>query len=87
MVNDQVSTKVKRYFTRKPLDLALYLIFALAVLKLFGLYSDINDHEDNWNEFKQQHHCKLKETATGNIELAWQCDDGETYYRWRQVQK
>lgn len=72
---------------KKPVDFLLYLVFILAVLKLFDLYSDINDHEDNWNEFKQQHHCELKKNATGNKELAWACDDGNTYYRWRQVQR
>jgi hypothetical protein len=86
MVNDRAINKITGLF-KKPVDILLYLVFILAILKLIDLYTDINDHEDNWNEFKEQHHCQLKEKATGDLELAWLCDDGKTYYRWRQVKK
>lgn len=69
----------------KPVDAVLYLAFLLAVLKLADLYSNINEHEDNWKAFKQEHHCELTKSAEGNTQAAWQCDDGKTYYRWRQV--
>jgi len=69
------------------MDIILYLLFVLAIVTLIDLYSDINEHEDNWAEFKQEHHCSLKKTPAGNVQSAWQCDDGKTYYRWRQVQK
>lgn len=78
---------ISRFFPRKPLDMLLYAVFALAIIKLVDLYTDINEHENNWADFKLQHHCELKKTPAGNVQLAWQCDDGRTYYRWRQAQK
>jgi hypothetical protein len=72
---------------KNPFDLMLYGIFALAIVKLADLYTDLNDHEDNWHDFKAQHHCELKKTAEGNVQIAWLCDDGKTYYRWRQAKK
>jgi hypothetical protein len=84
---DKITRATRRYMPRKPLDYVLYAVFALAILKLVDLYTDINEHEDNWAEFKEQHNCELKKTTAGNVQLAWQCDDGRTYYRWRQAQK
>jgi hypothetical protein len=83
----RVSSEIKDYLLKKPFEFLLYLLFALAIFKLADLYSDINENEDNWNEFKLLHHCLLKKTDEGNQELAWQCDNGKTYYRWRQVKR
>lgn len=86
MLKTQIKSKVQSLM-KKPADILLYAVFILAILKLIDLYTDINDHEDNWSDFKLQHHCELKKSASGNQELAWICDDGKTYYRWRQVQR
>lgn len=83
-MQSQTKNKIKALFN-KPADILLYAVFLVAVLKLIDLYTDINEHENNWNEFKLQHQCQLKKTATGNQQSAWLCDDGKTYYRWRQV--
>ncbi len=85
MTENLKGVKLKYYLPKKPFDWLIYGVFIIAILKLFDLYSDINEHDDNWNEFKQQHHCELKLNRTGNKEAAWLCDDGKTYYRWRQV--
>lgn len=87
MIQDSITQKLGRYLPKKPFDFLLYAAFAMAIIKLVDLYTDINEHEDNWAEFKQEHHCELKKTAAGQVQLAWQCDDGRTYYRWRQAQK
>jgi len=87
MESDRNNLKLNKYFPKKPFDLVLYALFALAIVKLFDLYGDINEHDDNWPEYKQQHHCQLKITTSGNQESAWVCDDGKTYYRWRQLVK
>lgn len=67
------------------LDVFLYAIFALALLQIGKLYLDIDDQEDNWNAFKEEHHCRLKTSGDRNIHSAWICDDGKTHYRWRQL--
>ena len=87
MAFDQFGSRFKRYLPKKSFDLLVYVLFALAILKLIDLYTDLNEHEDNWNEFKVEHHCQLKATAEGDIQSAWLCDDGKTYYRWRQLVK
>lgn len=84
MSNRQINRWFKTVIS-KPTDAVLYLVLLLAVLKLADLYSDINDHEDHWKVFKQEHHCEQTKSAEGNLQASWLCDDGKTYYRWRQV--
>lgn len=87
MALDRVNLKINKYLPKKGFDLLLYALFVFAILKLFDLYGDINEHDDNWSEFKQQHHCQLKASPAGEVQSAWVCDDGKTYYRWRQLVK
>ncbi|MEQ1529643.1 MAG: hypothetical protein ABL925_10025 [Methylococcales bacterium] len=68
----------------KPIDTGLYLLAALVLLKLGSLYFSVSVDDGNWNEFKDQHHCRLHVNDSGNQQLSWYCDDGKTYYRWRQ---
>ena len=76
---------MERLKIKNAWDLILYTIFILVVLKLFHLYLGINDNMDNWEEFKGQHHCVLGRTESGTQQATWLCDDGKTYYRWRQL--
>ncbi|NOU22335.1 MAG: hypothetical protein HOO93_11215 [Methyloglobulus sp.] len=69
---------------KKPLDFVLYGVFALAILKLGSLYFSVNPDDSNWNEFKIEHHCKLRKTEYGVERASWNCDDGKTYFRWMQ---
>lgn len=80
-----LTTKLWQLLSRKPLDILLYALFVFAVIKLFSLYGAINDDDGNWNEFKIRHHCQLKRKGESNIQSNWECDDGKTYYRWRQL--
>lgn len=80
----QIKPIVRRYMPRKPLDFALYAIFALAILKLTSLYFSVNPDDSHWNEFKEQHHCALRKTEYGVQRSSWVCDDGKTYFRWMQ---
>jgi hypothetical protein len=77
---------LRKFMPKNTLDIVLYGVFVLAVLKLIGLYRGINeDNEGNWNEFKVEHHCQLKSSGESSVPSTWECDDGKTYYRWRQV--
>ncbi len=75
----------RKHFFKKPLDILLYTIFAVAIATLFNLYQGINDDDGNWDEFKVQHHCQIKRSGESNLQSTWECDDGKTYYRWRQL--
>jgi hypothetical protein len=85
MNSKELTFKLRQIMTKKPLDILLYAIFALALFKLFDLYGSINEDEGNWDEFKTSHHCQLKRSGDSNIQSTWECDDGKTYYRWRQL--
>jgi hypothetical protein len=80
-----VSTKFRQKLPKKLSDIVLYSAFALAIIILFNLYRGINEDDGNWDEFKNQHHCQLKRNGDSNIQSTWECDDGKTYYRWRQL--
>jgi len=66
----------------KPLDCVLYLIFAIAIIKLYSLYFSVNVDDANWDKFSVEHHCKLQKNENGTQEANWKCDDGKVYYRW-----
>lgn len=85
MNRNGVTSKFRQTLTGKPLDIVLYAVFALAIIKLFSLYAGINEDDGQWNAFKTQHHCQLKRSGDSNIQSTWECDDGKTYYRWRQL--
>lgn len=80
----QIAPTIRRFMPKKPLDFVLYGIFALAIIKLTSLYFSVNPDDSHWNEFKEQHHCKLRTTEYGVQRSSWDCDDGKTYFRWMQ---
>jgi hypothetical protein len=82
---DQLPPNLRRFLPKNVLDIVLYGVFALAILKLFSLYQGINENEGNWNDFKTQHNCQLKSSGESSVPSTWECDDGKTYYRWRQL--
>ncbi|MEO1879950.1 MAG: hypothetical protein ABGX40_08250 [Methylococcales bacterium] len=71
-----------RTLRNKPLDFVLYLLFALAIIKLYSLYFSVNVDDANWESFRVEHHCKLQKNYYGTQESSWKCDDGNVYYRW-----
>lgn len=40
--------------------------------------------EDDWQAFKEAHHCVSVAQARGSNGSGWYCDDGKIHYRWRQ---
>ena len=66
----------------KPADYFLYLIFALAFIKLYSLYFSVNVDDANWEEFKDEHNCELRLSNNNTQKASWKCDDGKIYYRW-----
>lgn len=77
-------TKAKHFIRQKPRDLLLMLVLAIILGKLSSLYFSVNVDDGNWAQFKEEHHCVLLTSPTGTQRLSWQCDDGKTYFRWRQ---
>lgn len=76
--------KIIQYIRNKPLDVVLFLIFALAIIKLYSLYFSVNADDGNWEQFKIEQNCKLLKNERGTKKLSWKCDDGEIYFRWMQ---
>lgn len=76
--------KIIRGLIKKPLDAGLYLLAAIIIVKLASLYFQVNPDDSQWNQFKLDHHCQLQVNGSGTQRSSWICDDGKTYYRWRQ---
>ena len=78
---------INSFFTfiqSKPKDVLLILIFTIAIAILIRLYSQ-TQIDDNWGQFIIEHQCKIvQKEGSNNHRTGWLCDDGETYYRWRQ---
>lgn len=73
---------VMDFFRKKPLDVILYLIFAIAIITLYSLYFSVNIDDANWDTYSTEHNCKLLKTEYGTQKASWKCDDGKHYYRW-----
>jgi hypothetical protein len=41
--------------------------------------------EDDWAAFRDAHHCTPVAVLDGSNRAGYQCDDGQVYYRWRQM--
>ena len=80
----QLTGKIGQYFHQKPFDALLTLGFIIVVLILGRLYFSVNADEVIWEQFKVEHDCKLRVTKTGTQRSSWACNDGKTYFRWRQ---
>jgi len=80
----QLSTKITALTGRSLLDVLVALLFVGAIIKLISLNFSINVDDGNWDKFKIEHHCALQKSGYGVQQASWLCDDGKTYYRWRQ---
>lgn len=78
-----LQTKLARFLHDKPFDVLAIAAFFLTTAVLIRLYTTLNEDE-NWEQFKTQHHCQLRTSKTGTQRASWACDDGKVYYRWRQ---
>jgi hypothetical protein len=54
------------------------------VIILISLYFRVYMDDEQWEKFKTEHHCELRMSKTGTQRASWSCDDGKTYFRWRQ---
>ena len=84
MALQQLARKIAQRIAQKPFDAALIVVISAAFIKLSSLYFSVNADDGNWNQFKTEHHCQLRTNASGTQRSSWVCDDGKTYYRWRQ---
>ncbi|NOT10564.1 MAG: hypothetical protein HOP23_01800 [Methylococcaceae bacterium] len=80
----QLSGKIGHYFQQKPFDALLILGFVIALFIMSRLYFSVNTDDAVWEQFKTEHDCKLRMTKFGTQRSSWSCNDGKTYYRWRQ---
>ena len=72
------------FIRSKPKDALLLLTFGIAIAILLRLYWQTKI-DDNWDQFIIEHNCMIiKKEGSNNHRTSWTCDDGETYYRWRQ---
>lgn len=70
---------------RKNLFSSLLLAgFAFAIIKLASLYSSADTDDGRWQQFKTDHHCIQQHGEENSQRLSWKCDDGNTYFSWRQ---
>jgi len=58
--------------------------FAVAIVKLLALYHSADTDDGRWQQFKAEHHCVQQHGQEGSQRLSWKCDDGNTYFSWRQ---
>jgi hypothetical protein len=80
----QLFSSVGQYMQEQPIGTLLTLMFALLVIILVSLYFRVYMDDEQWEKFKAEHHCELRMSKTGTQRASWACDDGKTYFRWRQ---
>lgn len=80
----QLFSSVGQYMQEQPIGTLLTLLFALLVIILISLYFRVYMDDEQWEKFKIEHHCELRMSKTGTQRASWACDDGKTYFRWRQ---
>ncbi|WP_024300314.1 hypothetical protein [Methylomicrobium lacus] len=68
----------------QPIGTLLTLLLGLLAIILLSLYYRVYLDDEHWEKFKVEHHCELRISKTGTQRASWACDDGKTYFRWRQ---
>ncbi len=72
------------YIRSNPVNTLIVLFFVIAIAGLIRLHLK-TQIDDNWEQFKLEHHCQVIEARGGNnVRSGWICDDENEYYRWRQ---
>ncbi len=84
MIFKKLISKISQFTQENPIDTFFILFFALLVVILSSLYLRVDFDDEHWEEFKAEHHCQLRTTKTGTQRASWVCDNGKTYFRWRQ---
>jgi hypothetical protein len=84
MGNYEKPTKAFFWIRQNPFSSLLIVGFAVAVIKLYSLYTSVEVDDGYWQEFKAEHACVEQFGDKGTQRLSWKCDDGQIYYRWRQ---
>lgn len=69
---------------RETVDWLFYGLLAVAIIALVDFARGAREADQQWDEFKDAHHCKPNRDSVGGLRGGWTCDDGKTYYLWRQ---
>ena len=69
---------------RKPLEILIFGALCLAGGIVIYLLFTAPEADEDWETFKQSHHCQSVGRQAGNNQGGWRCDDGEIHYLWRQ---
>lgn len=76
--------KISRFSVEKPIETLFILLLVLLTFIVSKLYFTVDYNDEDWEQFKTEHHCQIRFTKTGTQRASWVCDDGKTYFRWRQ---
>lgn len=77
-------SKVSTFIRSNLSNFLVFIVFFIAISLLIRLYWQ-TQIDENWDQFIIDHHCqKIAKESSNNHRTGWRCDDGETYYRWRQ---
>jgi len=80
----KLGVEIGQYMQEKPIDTFFILFISLLIVIMASLYARVDFDEAHWEQFKNEHNCKIRFTNTGTQRASWICDDGKTYFRWRQ---
>ena len=80
----QLRSTIGQFLQEKPIDALFILFLILLVIIMSSLYFRVDFDDEHWEQFKAEHHCQLRTTKTGTQRASWACDNGKTYFRWRQ---
>lgn len=65
-----------------------HIMIAALVVFVLGdalLLKHNRNQEDEWQSFRDAHHCTPVAVTDGSNRSGYQCDDGQVHYRWRQM--
>lgn len=68
----------------KPLEIFIFGLLCVAGGMVVYLLFTAQEADEDWEAFKERHHCMSVGEQAGNQQGGWRCDDGEVHYRWRQ---
>lgn len=58
---------------------------AFAIVAESLLLASNRHGDDQWAAFRDAHHCVPVAQTDGSNRAGYKCDDGQVYYRWRQM--
>lgn len=73
-----------KWHSWRPREILAFGALAAAGLGVLVMIFLAPEAEQDWEDFKRNHHCVSLAEERGGRVAGWRCDDGEVHYRWRQ---